>query len=673
MGAGPMIDPSPEHQAIIAAASPSRGRSIAGSVAPLIDDVHAAVGAITRFAKRTKFVPLWLDTSDRDTIPFADPWERVGWAITALAIVEAVAAKLPPDIDRALAWFEGERSTDARKSWGGADAFLQRVCSNADIGPLLPYLLDTYGRTSRLDVIRDETLRGQRNARKAIGSFYTPADVAYFMAAAIARDAGAKGSRERPTMWFDPAAGSGVFLAACLRREKDLGLANVVDFAIHNLFGTDISPQACDFAAFTVLSEIAGDATATPRTLWRSIRHNIIALDSLSLLDRRLGGRDGLKRVFPNMDGPIRLICNPPYTSASSDPPRVSGAPVRSLYLPFVEMAWRIADGPSDASSLVVPLALGANTTAEHRRTRAAMSNAGGRWTLLFFDRQPHALFGEEAKTRATIAIRRPGPLPADIWTSGLLKWTSRQRRQIFSEGRAVDLGRAKIARLVPKLASNEEVRLYARLSEYRLRRPDRPTIERAAPDEIVGTALSNDVFVGGTAYNFLNIFRNYPDHLSWRGELSSSGIHKLRFASGIDADVATALLSSRTAFWLWHAECDGFHVPSWFLEDLPLLDLTFNKAERLELAGLGKQIWARLQNDIVVSNNRNRLTFAFRPSQLGRARDRSDEIILASLGATEAELRMLGEFEFRVVSIDGTNRAARSSPSAAITKKGSS
>jgi hypothetical protein len=47
--------------------------------------------------------------------------------------------------------------------------------------------------------------------------------------------------------------------------------------------------------------------------------------------------------------------------------------------------------------------------------------------------------------------------------------------------------------------------------------------------------------------------------------------------------------------------------------------------------------------------------------------------MILASLGATEAELRTLSEFEFRVVSIDGTKRAARSSPSVDIIQKGSS
>lgn len=668
-----MIKVSAEHKVAIAAASPSRGRSIAGSVAPLIDDVQATVGAIARFAKREKFYPSWLDTSERDQIPFADPWQRVGWAVTALTIIEALTTKQSPDIDRALAWFEGPRSGKRSRTWGGVDGFLDRICSSATIGHLLPYLLDTYGRTSRLDVMRDESLRGQRSARKEIGSFYTPADVAYFMAATIARDAGAEGNPSSPTCWFDPATGSGVFLAACVRREKDLGVTNTARFAIRNLFGTDISPQACDFAAFTVLHEVIGEATVAPVTIWQALRRNIIALDALTLLESPLGEREALKRLFPNLDGPLRLICNPPYANAPGEPTRIGRTAVRSLYLPFVEMGWRIAGGPLDASVLVVPLALGANTTAEHRRTRAAMSAAGGRWTMLFFDRQPHALFGEEAKTRATIAIRRPGPRPADIWTSGLLKWTSRQRGQILSEDRAVDLGRAKITRLVPKLSTDEEVRLYRRLSEYQLRRPDRPTIEKAAPDEIVGTALSKDVFVGGTAYNFLNVFRNYPDHLSWRGELSSSGIHKLCFGSAVDADVATALISSRTAFWLWHTECDGFHVPAWFLDEMPLLDLPFDKGARLELAKLGEQIWTGLQEDILVSNNRNRLTFAFRPSRISELRSQADQIILASLGATEAELRTLSEFEFRVVSIDGTKRAARSSPSVAIIQKGSS
>ena len=64
---------------------------------------------------------------------------------------------------------------------------------------------------------------------------------------------------------------------------------------------------------------------------------------------------------------PLRLICNPPYVSTDTAVTLADGYPTRSLYLPFVEMAWRVASGANDAASLVVPLALGANRSADHR------------------------------------------------------------------------------------------------------------------------------------------------------------------------------------------------------------------------------------------------------------------------------------------------------------------
>jgi hypothetical protein len=288
------------------------------------------------------------------------------------------------------------------------------------------------------------------------------------------------------------------------------------------------------------------------------------------------------------------------------------------------------------------------------------MARAGGTWTLLFFDRQPHALFGEDAKTRATIAIRRPGPTPAEIKTSGLLKWTSRQRLSIFNEARAVSIGRANIGRLIPKLGSTFEVDLYAALESFRLRAGMRPEPTKAAAEEIVGSALSTDVFVAGTAYNFLNVFRNYPDRLSWRGTLSASGIHRLRCATMEEADVVTAILASRAAFWLWHAECDGFHVPSWFLAELPLLNMRLPSSVAGELARLGRQIWAALQEDILCSVNRERLTFAFRPTAAGELREQVDRLLLAELGLEPSAATLLAEFEAKVVSIDGAIRLAK-------------
>jgi hypothetical protein len=595
----------------------------------------------------------WLKEASRHDHIQTEQRLRSGWAIVAITLLEMIRTSSEPDVRRALDWFG---VADDAADWRPLQAALAPLHGRPELADLLPYLLDTYGRTSRLDVIRDASLGGSRAARKEAGSFYTPGDVADFMVRAIASEPSDPEFADE--WWLDPACGSGVFLLAALRDRFSKDPEGAVEFATGRLAGCDISPQACDFAAFAILGFIA-DSIDDPVDRWRSIRRNLVALDATK---RGQGPAAlNLRELAAPSDSPLRLICNPPYVSFSSEKATLlDGYPTRALYLPFVEMAWHVAHRPRDSAALVVPLALGANRSTDHRRCRNGMARAGGDWTLLFFDRQPHALFGEDAKTRATIAIRRPGPVPAAFRTSGLLKWTSRQRGSILNEDRAVDLGQVGIGRLVPKLSSSSQVDIYKSLEIFRLRSGVRPEPSKAAADDIVGNKLSADVFVAGTAYNFLNVFRNYPDHLSWRGTLSASSIHRLQCATMAEADAVTAIMASRLAFWLWHVECDGFHVPAWFLAELPLLNIRLDARDAASLAGLGREIWAGLQKDVLCSVNRERLTFAFRPTAIADLREEVDRVLLGAVGIDPFEAAALADFERKVVSIDGSVRLTR-------------
>lgn len=631
-------------------AAPRAGRSLEGIVAPLrrhvLDAVAEARTVVGEF-------PQWVAAaSSKDLVSQADS-SRAAWAQVAVMLIEVIHSGRPANMRRASAWF-GLPSCEA--DWAAVEDALAPLTAVPRLVDLLPYLLDTYGRTTRLDVIRDASLAGSRAERKRTGSFYTPQDVADFMVRTIAA---APGHIEADSEWWlDPAIGSGVFLVAALRRHLNLDNTDGLAFATTRLAGFDISPQACDFAAFAILGTIAA-ALHDPLETWTTIRGNLIALDATKTEGER-GGRS-LRTMLPTFIGPMRLICNPPYVSTEGRAAlTVDGKSAGALYLPFVEMAWQVASGPRDAACLVVPLALGANRSADHRRCRLGMASASGEWTLLFFDRQPHALFGEEAKTRATVAIRRPGPVSTKVRTSRLLKWTSRQRTTIFTEERAVGLEGISIGRLVPKLGSEDEVALYRTLQALRLPVGARPEPTKASAAEIVGSALAPDVFVAGTAYNFLNVFRNYPDRLSWRGTLSASGIHRLPCGSMEEADAVLAILASRMTFWLWHVECDGFHVPAWFLSELPLLNLRLNKSSVGQLAELGRNIWEGLQKDVICSSNRDRLTFAFRPTFVTELRDAVDAHLLTAIGADMGAGSMLRRFEDQVVSIDGSVRLSR-------------
>ena len=143
---------------------------------------------------------------------------------------------------------------------------------------------------------------------------------------------------------------------------------------------------------------------------------------------------------------------------------------------------------------------------------------------------------------------------------------------------------------------------------------------------------------------------------------MSASGIHRLQCRDVEQADVVTAILTSRLAFWLWHVECDGFHVPAWFLAELPLLNIRQSTGldAVARLAALGQAAWAGVQKDIHCSVNRGRLTFAFRPTAIGAIRSEIDRTLLDLIGVDPEQAEMLEQFETRVVSIDGSVRRAQ-------------
>lgn len=644
---------------------PRAGRSVAGSVTPLARALQAAVEDLA-LGLPQDFALEWLEeTSQWDWVP-ASPVGRAAWNVAALTALYALATGNAAGLAAALRWFGddvGAATVPENGNTLSAERHLQRVVSDPASQSLFPYLLDTFGPTSRLDVLRDENLTAQRSARKDAGSFYTPSDVADFMVSSIMGDDPAR------EVWFDPACGSGVFLVAVIKALAQEGIEGeqLVAFATGSLFGTDLSPQALDFAAFSVCQRLLGLSPDRPRDLWRAVRKNLVAIDALRVADRVPVSRpsESLEGIFGPIERPLRLICNPPYAERLTTPgdefwASFSGGPAnKSLYLPFVEMAWRLACGPLDKAALVVPLAVATNSSQDHARCREALQDAGGAWSMLFFDRQPHALFGEEAKTRNAIIIRRSSDTPI-FRTSGLLKWTSKQRESIFHENRVVELGHPRLKRFIPKLATEVEAALYDRLGSYQMRSAYRPRVSSVMPALVHATKTERDVFVGGTAYNFLNVAKDYPSPEMAGGKLSASKLHRLSFATAEDAYAGFAILASRFAFWLWHVECDGFHVPTWFLQDLPIFDLPFSPDHRRELGRIGEAMWRGASEDLLASKNAGKWTFAFRPTRIKAERAEADAVLLDAATAPPGCLEAFARFEERVVSVDGRERLAK-------------
>lgn len=311
---------------------------------------------------------------------------------------------------------------------------------------------------------------------------------------------------------------------------------------------------------------------------------------------------------------------------------------------------------------MVVPLSLACSGRAQMTAVRRAIVGSGGRWRFAFFDREPHALFGEDVKTRSAIVFRRKSSVEAHatatIETGPLRKWTSRQRAQLFNGIDFTPLRNNWIATGIPKLSGDEAVEVFNQLA----RRPARlremcAFAGSCRPEDAASGRRDNRVFVSGTAYNFLNTFRAHRSLPPLRAPWSSSSVLALSFATEGEAARAFAILSSRLAFWLWHVTGDGFHVTRAFVMSLPFSDKLFNENGRDVLTQLGVRLWDEVQTQQVVSVNGGRQTVAYRPHASDGLRDEIDAVLLGTLDVIPNFLEYLRAFTRSVVAVDESDR----------------
>ena len=600
---------------------------------------------------------------------------------------------------------------------------LGRLKVDADLLDLLPYVLEPHGPGSRLTVMKDPETFAAWDAKRDDGVFYTPSDVAdYMVATAVNELPTAFG----PARALDMACGTGVYLVALLRHAAAMYGVDPLEYAVAYLHGIDISDRSVEACAFVVLNYCIRSVCArgiSPWAAWQAVRLNLAAADSLRLridheaehADNRrrreeirkllltpgadrskakmcqpLSGpkqvslfaceaeSDGLidlGRLFPEMsNGCDLLIGNPPYTRigyrkdldqlveqyATLRHAKLSGN--ENIYLLFVEMMWRLTKPGHSVASLVVPLSIAYHQGSDYSGCRQTMVAKGGRWRCAFFDREPHALFGEDVKTRNAIIFRRETAddpqrgFRATIETGPLRKWTSRTRESLFDSIRFTRLASSNITRGIPKLQGDE---LSAAFSVLMDRQDCLSTLckqtRTARQSDAFTPSVTPQVFLASTAYNFLNVYRNVTN-----GEgsypTSENSVHCLDFAKGETADLVFAILSSRLVYWLWHAQGDGFHVSRWFIDSIPFGVSSFTRDQTEALQLLGRELWAELQKHRIISVNRGKQTIAFRPLACDHERDRIDAILLEAAGLPSSSLEILRSFVVSTVMVDHTD-----------------
>ena len=614
------------------------------------------------------------------------PAEMIAWAFVSIWVTGIACGELLTSTTLAEAedWFFGDENetrmaaVPSVRAIRAAESCLRKEADASAYRDLLPYILDPHGPGSRLSVKRDPATRTAQARKRAEGVFYTPADVAHYMVAACLDSV----TDTSPARVFDPACGTGVFLRAALTELRNRNPSSQASqLAADCLFGMDIDPWPLNGATFVLLAEIRASSEAkncAPVAIWRRLRQNFACIDtllvdpsSLDVKDRSSGAdtpkenRTTLTHIFPALEnGPNVVVGNPPYanlgqrtdfTTLSSCFATISvkATSTAEIYLPFLEQMIRLSNGHQCAGALVLPLSIGCNVGAQFAAGRALISRTPGQWRFAFFDREPHALFGEDVKTRNAVVLWSKGPNEREtkISTGPLRKWRGESRATMLNSLRFTPIN-SDIRSGIPKVDGACQAEALELLSG-RWTHLDQAvlTIGRATLDQTVH-ANDRTVFIGPTAYNFLNVFLRPPrDQLGTEKSLSVHPLHAISCATREDALAVFAILSSHLGYWWWHTHGDGFHVSKRAIASFPFGIETLAGEFGAELSRRGDDLWSLINSAPVISVNRGATSLAFTPNGHDGIRRQSDVILAKIAGIDHSFVDELQKFTAHTVA----------------------
>lgn len=615
------------------------------------------------------------------------PTELAAWMVVAAWTVGVATGRVRKNATllEAESWFLGGVAktgfaalvADAPRL--DAERALHEVAEPQALLDLLPYIFDPHGEGSRMSVmLRPETAE-TRARKRAEGVFYTPADVAGFMAAGIIRRLA---DDSIPLTVFDPACGSGVFLRAVLSELRRRSPAtDAFDLACSSLYGTDIDPWAVNAAAFVVLADCMDDVQArgiAPVAAWHALRLNLAHVNALRLDPGRAVPHDDPERiarlscrtmlkagtlpdltekyapagalefqnVFPELaEGPRVVIGNPPYANIGAGNDLLSLSkrfetfqaaprPTSDMFPLFVEQMTRLTAPNAHGGAMVLPLSTACNTGRQFLCLRRLLARTAGHWRFAFFDREPHALFGEDVKTRNAIVLWTRQGCESDvrISTGPLRKWRGEDRARMLETVSFTPISN-DIRAGIPKIEGALQADALARLLAVRHTLLHAVTYFGRATLSDTLRADTSTVFVAATAYNFLSVFLR-PDSATVHGAecLTENPMLALACPSREAALQVFAVLSSKFAFWWWHAHGDGFHVSKHLIETVPIGKAFRSPAFAAELTRLGQAQWEAVSTSPIVSRNRGRTSLGFSAAS-SPWREAIDALLVEALG----------------------------------------
>lgn len=384
-------------------------------------------------------------------------------------------------------------------------------------------------------------------ARKAAGQFFTPDDVAQFMAQ--------RAQRLGTGRWLDPCCGVGNLAYWLAAAQPD-----PAEFLATQMYLFDRDPVALDVAAALLAVEFA-----LTTQQYEALRWNANVGDALS-------------DPLPEFD---YAILNPPYVSVPKDE-RFAVAAAKATDAYFLE---RIL---SRARGIVAVVPQTFTTSAAHQPLREQMVARLPQMDMYCFDNMPACLFrgvkfGSQNtnmvnSTRAAIIVGGDTPThPVRQRITPLLRWRVTERAALL------DRADEFLAPLQHRPGSFPKVSA-ALLPLY---------AEAAAAPRTIGDLLSTGATefhldVPSTPRYFLTAVKR---------PLNRSGAVRLHFVSAEARETAYVTLNSSLAYWWWRSLEGGVNVTRGLLRSVPVL----HEGPRPDLVALLEQSEA---DNVVVKVN---------------------------------------------------------------------
>lgn len=494
---------------------------------------------------------------------------------------------------------------------------------------ILPYALEVFETSHEVLFEKGE---GRRHKRKQ-GIFYTPSDLADFIIENTAHATARNDEINQLRTWLDPACGTGCFLVSALYFEasrcKRLGSSST---AVPNyLFGIDLSRMALQSAAFVLALNAVRIWPALQCESFGNIvsevgKHLFVG-DSTYLRSAR-----DLSLVFPDLKhGADFVVSNPPYVRKSSHvgceadlfEADLHASKNTPLHLSFVHQMATLSHKEHGAAGMVLPLSISYNTEPEFVSTREFISRQQGIWWFYHFDRTPDSLFGDDVKTRNCVIFyarqRREG---VSIYSSDLVRWSSRKRSELFGQLSSVRLPSHSIRHGIPKIGDEAGKVLLSRILASSGMLGNCVAKARSMKMKYADSFLRN----AKTAYNWLPFeMVSISDH---DFQIREDKYSYWSARSQDDLPVVFSFMQSRFAYWLWRVWSDGFHLTNEFIQTIPFSPDSIGDEARNQLRILGTQLWDEMQTHRVASKNAGKVSISYCNYLSEHLITRIDEII---------------------------------------------